>query len=148
MTNTEQERKVFWRMFEDELKNQGNPFYIACRAQYATINRRSPSSDYCLSMDFLVQKSFLRVGVYIRDNVSAFEYMYSHRQQIESEMGFKPMWTFVGEKNPNTRRIELHIPFVPYSVRDYQRVIKIAIPYICKFIEVVPNYSLEDLFDY
>ena len=148
MTNAEQERKIFWEMFENELNNQGNPFYIAHRNQYATINKRSSTSDNCISMDFLVQKRFLRVGVYMRDNIPAFEYLYGCKAKIENELGFKPTWVLKGASNPNTRRIEICFSFNPYNHSDYQRVIKKAIPYAIKFIEIIPKYSPEYLFDF
>ena len=148
MTNAEQERKIFWKMFEEELNNQGNPFSIAHRTHYATINRKSPSSNYCLSIDFLVQKRFLRLGIYINDNIPAFEHMYENKSKIEEKLGFKPIWTLKGVNNPNTRRIEVQIPFIPYNRNEYQRIIKKAIPYAIKFIEVIPEYSFENLFEF
>lgn len=148
MTNAEQERKIFWEMFENELNNQGNPFHIAYRHQYATINRRSSTSDNCVSMDFLVQKHFLRLGVYMRDNIPAFEYLYANKASIESELGFEPTWVLKGASNPNTRRIEICFPFSSYNRSDYQRVIEKAIPYAVKFIKVIPKYSPECLFDF
>ena len=148
MTNAEQERNIFWEMFENELNNQGNPFHIAYRKQYATINRRSPTSNYCLSMDFLVQKRFLRIGIYVQDNIPAFEYLYANKASIESKLGFEPTWVLKGASNPNTRRIEIRFPFIPYNRNDYQRIIDKAIPHIIKFIAVIPNYSKEELFDF
>ena len=148
MTNTEQKRKIFWNMYEEELKKQGYPFRIAHRDQYATVNKRSPNSDYCISMDFLAQKRFLRVGLYIRDNIPAFEYMYARKAQIEEKLGFKPIWTLEGEKNPNTRRIEIRMGFDPDNFSDFQRMISQSISYIKAFIEVLPNYSIYELFDF
>ena len=148
MTNAEQQRIIFWEMFEKELNDQGNPFHISYRTHYATINRKSPTSDFCVSMDFLIQKEFLRVGVYIRDNIPAFEHLYNHKEKIESELNFKPTWVMVGDRNPNTRRIQICFPFRPYRRDEYQRIIKQAIPHIIKLISVIPRYSTEDLFDF
>lgn len=148
MTNAEQERLLFWRLFEEELEKQGNPFHLEDRAYYATVNRKSANSDYCLSVDFLLRKQFVRVGLYINDDVPAFEYMLKHRSEIEERLGFQPMWTQRGEKNINTRRIEKHISLIPYSPSRYLRVIKQTIEYIKRFKEVIPLYSCELLFDF
>ena len=147
MTTAEQQRNIFWNMFERELEKQGAPFHICYFSYYATVNRRSARSNYCLSMDFLVQKGFLRVGIFICDNVPTFEYMYSQKDEIEKLLGFQPKWTIGGERNPNTRRIEIHIPFVG-NVNSYLKAIQSAILYIKKFKQVIPRYSLERLFDY
>ena len=148
MTNAEQQRKIFWEMFDNELDSLGRPFSIAYRTHYATVNRRSSNSNYCLSMDFLVAKGFLRIGIYMRDNIPVFTYMYENKDEIEEKLGFKPMWTMVGERNTNTRRIEIHIPFKPDSIPDYLSLIRKAIPYIMKFKEVIPTYSSEPFFDF
>ena len=148
MTNAEQERLLFWKLFEEELEKQGNPFHIEYRNHYATVNRKSANSDYCLSVDFLIRKQFVRVGLYMNDNVSAFEYMFAHKEEIEKHLGFQPMWTQSGEKNINTRRIEKQISIIPYSPSSYLRVIKQTIEYIKRFKEVIPLYSCESLFDF
>ena len=148
MTNAEQQRTIFWTMFDRELEKQRYPFCITHRAHYATVNRKSPNSDYCLSMDFLVQKGFLRIGIYMREGVFDFETMLESKAQIEQELGFSPMWTSKGEKNPNTRRVEVHLPIKSYNIYSYQRTIMEAIPYVIKFMDVMPRYLSEDLFDF
>lgn len=148
MTNAEQERLLFWRLFDEELEKQGNPFYIEHRNHYATVNRKSANSNYCLSVDFLLRKQFVRVGLYINDDIKAFEYMLAHKKEIEERLGFQPTWTMCGEKNINTRRIEKQISMIPYSPSNYSKVIKQAIEYIKRFKEVIPLYSYESLFDF
>lgn len=147
MTNAEQERKVFWQLFEQELKRQDNPFCIKHYKYFATINKHSAISNYCLSIDFLVKKQFLRVGIYMLDNIPSYEYMCLHKEEIEDLLGFNLKWVTEGEKNPNVRRIVLHIPFIVGDDNSYRDTINIAIEHINKLIEVIPQYSPENIFD-
>ena len=147
MTTAEHERSVFWNMFEEELVRRGKPFEIRHRAHYATVDQKSANSDYCLSVDFLIQKRFIRVGVYMRDDISSFEQIHTHKEEIEKLLGFYPRWTQKGEKNPNTRRIEVHIPVTPHNIYSYASAIDRAIEYIQKFKQVITLYSPKPLFD-
>ena len=148
MTTAERERNIFWNMFEEELARRGDPFEIRHRTHYATVDQRSASSNYCLSVDFLIQKRFIRVGIYMRDDIPAFEQIYTHKDEIENLLGFHPRWTQRGETNPNTRRIEVHIPFIPHDIYSYASAIDRTIEYIQQFKRVIPLYSPKRLFDW
>lgn len=149
MTNIEKERKVFWSMFEEVLINNGNPFSISTRAHYGTINKNSPNSNLCLGIDFLLKKGFFRTGIYIQDDVATpyFNRLLSQKEEIESLLGFKPIWTTRGVKNPNTRRIETQLPFIPNDREDYARLLDDVLPIIVKYIEVFSKYLPEAIQD-
>lgn len=146
-TNAATERRIFWDMFEQALDENGNPFYLASRDHYATINRKSANCNLCLSLDFLVQKEFFRIGIYIQDDIKTPHYdrLLLQKEEIEKALGFSPIWNNRGEKNPNTRRIEIQLPFMPYVRDDYERLIDLALPIILKYIEVFSIY-LPDAF--
>ena len=147
MTNAEYQQKTFWRMFEEELEKVNNPFRINHRKYFATIDKSSAVSNYCLSMDFLIKKGYLRVGIYMLDDISAFNHMYSYKDEIEAILEFKPMWTTSGEKKDSVRRIEVHIPFIENDTDSYLDTIKKAIYYVKQFKKAMPQYSLNTLFD-
>ena len=42
------EQTVFWKMLQEALDNNGNPFTVMTRAQYGTVNRNSPSYFYVI----------------------------------------------------------------------------------------------------
>ena len=144
-TNAEAERNVFWKMFNAILDENGNPFHIKSRRHYATINRNSPNCNLCLSLDFLITKGFLRIGIYINDDIKTphFERLLAMRDEIEKGLGFKPIWNRIGVQNSNTRRIEVQLPFKAYDHEDYIRLIETALPKIMKFIEVFSAYLPE-----
>ena len=139
------EQTIFWKMLQNALDNNGNPFTISTRAQYGTVNRNSPNCNLCLSFDFLLQKGFFRIGIYIQDDTKTpcFDRLLKQKTEIEYMLGFTPIWTAYGVKNPNTRRIETQIPFTPYDRDDYERLIDEALPIFMKYIKVVSQYLPE-----
>lgn len=143
--NINSERAFFWEIFQEELNLNGNPFRIATRNQYGTINQDSANSNLCLGIDFLIQKGFFRIGIYIQDDkiTPHFDWLYSHKDEIEAMLGFAPIWTKHGTKNPNTRRIETQLPFIPYNHDDYERLIEEILPIALKYIEVFSKYLPE-----
>ena len=139
------EQTVFWKMLQDALDNNGNPFTISTRAQYGTVNRKSPNSNLCLGFDFLLQKEFFRIGIYIQDDTitTCFERLFQQKDEIESLLGFAPIWTTQGAKNTNTRRIETRLPFTAYDREDYERLIEEALPIFMQYIKVFSKYLPE-----
>ena len=149
MWDTEQERKYFWKRLNTAIEENGQPFAIKSRTHYATINQKSASSNLCLSLDFLLTKGFLRIGIYIHDDSKTphFERLYARKEAIEQALGFHCLWTKRGEKNPNTRRIEVQLPFTAYDRDDYERLIEESLPIIMKYIEVFSYYIPEAIRD-
>ena len=139
------EQTVFWRMLQEALNNNGNPFTISTRAQYGTVNRKSPNSNLCLGFDFLLQKGFFRIGIYIQDDTvtPCFDRLLQQKDEIESLLGFAPIWTTQGAKNPNTRRIETRLSFIAYDREDYERLIDEALPVFMQYIKVFSKYLPE-----
>ena len=148
---TQKEQLYFWDLFNEKIIENGEPFHISYDRDnprhYATINKNSPSSNFCLSMDFLLHKSFLRIGIYINDDTCThfFDRLLLSKNEIETALGFAPLWINRGAQNLNTRRIAVEIPFLPYDHDDYDRLIDEALPVIMKFIEIF-NIYLPELF--
>lgn len=148
---TQKEQLYFWNLFSEKIIENGEPFHISYDhnnpRHYATINKNSPSSSFCLSMDFLLHKSFLRIGIYINDDIHThfFDRLFLSKNEIEEALGFTPLWINRGAQNLNTRRIAVELPFFPYNHNDYDRLIDEALPIIIKYIEVFTIY-LPELF--
>lgn len=143
MTNIEYEREVFWDMFEESLISNGNPFKIATKRQFGTVNQNSPVSNLCLGFDFLLQKRFFRINIYIENDnrTPHFDRLMKHKEEIEAILGFKPIWTV----KDHTRRIEVQLPFKPYDREDYARLLDEALPIFMNYIVVCKKYLPEVL---
>ena len=148
MTNAELQQQRFWDLFNKELEAQGSPFIIKHRKHYATINKRSSDSGFCLGLDFLYKKELVRVGVYMLDDVPAFDYLYAHKEEIEEQLGFQPNWTMSGDKNPDLRRVEVLISISADNEDSYIQAIKLTIMRALQFKTVIPRYVTKPLFDF
>ncbi len=144
-TDTGPERTVFWQMLQEELDRNGNPFTISTRAQYGTVNRKHATCSLCLCFEFLLQKRFFRIGIYIQDDTKTphFNRLLRQKDEIESFLGFKPIWTTRGERSLHTRRIQTQLPFTPYDRDDYARLIEEALPIFMQYIKMASKFLPE-----
>lgn len=148
MTTATQQQQKFWDLFEKELENQNTPFIIRHRKHYATVNKRSSDSGFCLGLDFLYRKELVRVGIYLLDDISAFDLLHENKEEIEERLGFTPNWTIGGEKNPDVRRVDVLISITADDEDSYLNAIRLAIIRAIQFKNVIPSYLSEPLFDY
>lgn len=144
-SNSAYEQTVFWEMFQKALDDNGDPFTILTRAQYGSVNRNRSYCNLCLGFDFLLSKRFFRIGIYVQDDTKTpcFNRLLQQKDEIESALGFTPIWTPRGARNPNTRRIETRLPFTPYDREDYARLINEALPIFIQYIKVFSKYLPE-----
>lgn len=148
MTNAAQQQQKFWDLFNKELQNQNNPFIIRHRKHYATVNKKSSDSGFCLGLDFLYRKELVRVGIYLLDDISTFDFLHENKAEIEERLGFTPNWTIGGAKNPNVRRVDVLISIIADNEESYLNAIQLAIIRAKQFINVIPSYLTAPLFDY
>ena len=152
MTTALEERIKFWKIFEEKLIENGEPFSIIHEKGgeptfWATINRKHSIVDICLNVEFLYKFKKIRYGIYIRDNVDLFNFLFKRKEEIENILGFKVNWILEGKINKNTRRIVLEIPVTIGDKNDYENTIEKMLPFLMKFKEVFPQY-ISNLFDF
>lgn len=145
MTNAQYEQKIFWNRFEEKLTENGNPFFVSYEfngeiKHYGAVNRDKAWVPLGLTIDFLYREKIVKINIYIQNDVRLFDYVYSRKEQIEEELGFKPQWILGGTRNPNTRRVISTFPVrIGYS-DDYDRVIDKILPYIVQYKKVFGKY--------
>ena len=139
------QQALFYNMFQEALNLNGNPFKFAARASYGTFNKRGANSNLCLGFDLWLRKGLFRVNIYIRDDSEThyFDRLIKQKEEIEAKLGFAPIWTPAGARQPNTRRIETHIPFTAYDTEDYERFFDELLPIVMKYLEVFSDYFPE-----
>lgn len=146
-TNAEELRQKFWKTLNFTLEEKGNPFYFTEFRQWAVINRRCAYNFHepCIALDYLCKYKYLRINVYIENNLRLYNLFKTYKDNIESQLGFKCIWQentpdTNGErrkfKGANTRRIEIRLNFCP----TLKELAEKAIPIIEKFIEVFRGY--------
>ena len=152
MTNAQHEQKIFWSKFDEKLIENGNPFSVCYKFNnetkyYGAVNKSSAWVSLGLTIDFLYRQKIVKINLYIENDVRLFDYVYSHKEQIEKELGFKPKWILKGIRNPNTRRAINTFPVRIGDPNDYDRVIDKILPHVAKYKEVFGKY-IPNLFDY
>lgn len=149
MTNSEEQQKIFWKMYDEFLIENGEPFTISHERHWCAVNVKNTKKPR-LGMDFLVgNKKILRVGIYIQNDVDdLFLRMYKEKEKLDSVFNdidpdyedMKPVWHEKCEKGVNTRRIDIEIPIKESSEDEYERIIELSAKYVLKFIEAYRPY--------
>lgn len=152
MTNAQYEQKIFWNIFEDRLKEKGNPFcicyeHIGTVRNFGCVNKYKARVALGLVIEFLYREEAVKINIYIENNVPLFNFLYIKKERIEEELGFKPQWIFSGKRNPNTRRVITTFPIKIGEEEDYCRVIDKLLPYVMKYKKVFEKY-ISDLCDF
>lgn len=140
MSNADYERKVFWNMYNEILINNGEPFSISTKKQWAIVNKPSPAwNEPAIAMDFLVQKKILRINAFLLDDANLYFMLLGKKNEIEKQLGFQTVWCH-GEKGENTYRIKIELGFIPNDHDDYYRVIEKSLPIVIKYINTFKPY--------
>ena len=82
MTYAQEQREVFWKLFEKVLKEKGEPFKIAYIHQirkeitsFAAVNRFGSFNANALDLSFLIREKKFRVNLYI-SKLRIFEHIH------------------------------------------------------------------------
>lgn len=142
-------RAKFWKTLRETLKELGEPFFFTENKQWAIINKKTINyHEPCVALDFLWRDEFLRINVYIENDIPLYNKLKARKEEVESGLGFKCMWkendffTNGGKKKfngENTRRIEVDIPVNNRSL-DFKALAIKAIPIVERYIEVFCGY--------
>ena len=139
-------RKKFWDTLRETLKEMGNPFFFTENRQWAIINKTTSNyHEPCVAVDFLWRHEFLRINIYIENNIPLYNQLKEKKEDIERVLGFKCLWkennafTYLDGKGANARRIELDIPF-DNTMLDFKDLVVKAIPIIERYIDIFRGY--------
>ena len=142
MTNAEYTQQRFWHTMERKLEEKGYPFFFSSRTHYAVINRRSAyATKPCVAIDFLTRDQFVRINVYIHNDVSLYNYLKLKKEELESALGFKCLWNENCARASHTRRIE-YLGNIRFNVNniDYDNLAEQTIAITEKFVKVFDKY--------
>lgn len=142
----EEARAKFWKTLRETLKEAGEPFFFTENKQWAIINKKTDNyHEPCVAVDFLWRYEFLRINVYIENDIPLYNKLKVRKDEIERELGFYCLWkendlfTYSDGKGANTRRIEVDIPF-NNKMLDFKSLAIKAIPIVERYIEVFRGY--------
>lgn len=149
--DVKEEQKKFWKVFDEKLIENGEPFSILHEksgevTNWAVINKNHSFVDNALSVDILVREQKLRINIYVRNDLALFSIFERHKKEIESRVNVPLKWVN-GTKNPNTRRIIYEVPIQTGYWSNYDEIIDDILPIVIKMKKVCETYARNDFFD-
>ena len=150
MTKAEEQREVFWKLFEKILKEKGYSFKIAYVHQiqnritsYAAVNRKNSFNANALDLSFLLREKMFRVNLYI-SKPSLIKKFMDIKENVNSMVSLPISW----DNGKMVLRPSVYFKFIPEDIEDYRNVIEESLPTILEFIEVAKKYGKDEFFDF
>ena len=156
MTNTEEQRKLFWELFDEILLENGEPFKISYQNKKNEIKHNgavnkhftNTPSGTAIDLGFNFGKGIFRVNFYIPERKTSLrDNFINNKEQIESMITKTLLWEN-GSQNENVLRPSVYFEFIKNDVDDYRRVIEESLPTIIEFINVANMYGKDEFFDF
>ena len=150
MTYAQEQREVFWKLFEKILKEKGEPFKIAYIHQirkeitsFAAVNRFGSFNANALDLSFLIREKKFRVNLYISKPSLIKKFMDS-KEDVNNMISSAISW----DNGKMVLRPSVYFDFIPGDLEDYRVAIEESLPTIIEFIEVANKYGEKEFFDF
>ena len=148
MASLEEERIVFWELFDEILKEKGEPFKIAYIHQvtkeittYAAVNRKWSFNANAIDLTLSFEKKQLRIDLYVSSPMLMKKFL-ELKNEVNSMISLPIDW----DDGKRVLRPSIYLDFIPEDVEDYRYVIEESLPIVSEFIEVAKAYAREDEF--
>lgn len=150
MTNAEEQREVFWKVFENVLKKNGEPFKIAYIHQitkeitsYAAVNRYGSFNANAVDLSLHLREEKFRVNIYVSDARLMRRFLDS-KEQINHMVNRKLSW----DDGKMVIRPSVYFDFILGNKDSYKTIIEESIPLIIELINVANSFGKEEFFDF
>lgn len=154
MTNAEEQRKIFWELFEEILMENGEPFNICYKmgdkiCAWANINKNHAWNENAIDISFRTRDCMLRVDLYVQrgEDILLGRRILNNKEDINSMVTKSINWEY-GTSNAKTLRPSVYFSFIRNNKEDYRRVIEESLPTIMEFINVANKYGKDEFFDF
>ncbi len=150
MTNAEMIYRDFWKVFDEILIENGEPFQIVHEMSgkvksWATVNRNHIWTASMVCIGLRSRKKEMGIDIYVEDmNTTIGKILLANKDKISNEFSVPVQW-ISGEKQPNTFRVRYPISFANCT---YREAIEKALPIIIEFIAVAKKYGEQFFFDF
>ena len=138
----EVEREYFWNTYKQILIENGEPFSLklyynmdGTLRYYARLKRKGFSADRYINIEFSPESGMVRYGFYLDNDIVSSDYLFEHKEAIESALGFRCSWKY-NVKGENMRCIICEKEIIPYDRDSYLDAIEESMLRITKFLEV------------
>ncbi len=98
LNKSQGERLAFWEQFNQVVIARSKPFNLRKATTDHWYNVAMGTSDAYIAIDLVNKDSCIVVECYISDNKDLFDTFADHKEEIETELGFKLIWDRLDRK--------------------------------------------------
>ena len=113
LNKSQSERLEFWNRFNEILIDRGKPFNIRKATTDHWYDVALGTSEAHVSINLVNKESIVCIDLYINDNKELFDSLYSKKDVIENDLGFKLIWDRLD--NGKASRIKYNIRGLNYD---------------------------------
>ena len=113
LNKSQSERLEFWNRFNEILIDRGKPFNVRKATTDHWYDVALGTSEAHVSINLVNKESVVRIDLYINDNKELFDILYSRKDIIENDLGFKLIWDRLD--NGKASRIKYKIKGLNYE---------------------------------
>ena len=137
-------RLEFWTQFNDVLEQRGKPFNKRKASTDHWYSVAVGSSECQITIDLVNKEHKIRVGLWITDNKTRFDYMFQHKDEIETKLESSLAWQRLDEKKASL--ICTYIQGLDFkSQENYPELMNKSIDLVIKLREVFRPYIQSDM---
>lgn len=99
------ERDLFWDLFDEHVKQDGNKFFIThekggVNQAAGNVNNISPMAMETVCCEYKYLEQTILVQLYLNKNEKLFDYLFSEKENFEKRLGYEVEWVKGGKKVP------------------------------------------------
>lgn len=113
LNKSQSERLEFWNRFNEILIDRGKPFNVRKATTDHWYDVALGTSEAHVSINLVNKESVVCIDLYINDNKELFDSLYSKKDIIENDLGFKLIWDRLD--NGKASRIKYKIKGLNYD---------------------------------
>lgn len=113
LNKSQSERLEFWNRFNEILIDRGKPFNVRKATTDHWYDVALGTSEAHVSINLVNKESVVCIDLYINDNKELFDSLYSKKDVIENDLGFKLIWDRLD--NGKASRIKYNIRGLNYD---------------------------------
>lgn len=133
------EKIEFWIQFNEVLVERGKPFNIRKATTHHWYDIAIGTGEAHVALTLVNRDNFVGVELYISDNKSLFDRLFSQKERIEDELGLSPEWQRLDGKKAS--RILYRIPGLNFEDHsNYEQLMNEMIDKAVLFMKVFKKY--------
>lgn len=113
LNKSQSERLEFWNRFNEIVIDRGKPFNVRKATTDHWYDVALGTSEAHVSINLVNKESVVCIDLYINDNKELFDSLYSKKDIIENDLGFKLIWDRID--NGKASRIKYNIKGLNYD---------------------------------